>query len=196
MLTIKRSISYLSWHRCISKSIFLGFIRISIQLSLPWFFYGVVLLKQSQGRTKLAHWCIAMVGNVTAISFYIVTTRQPLQQRTLDPDHDDVIKWKHFPRYWPFVRGIHRSPVNSPHKGQWRGALMFSLMCARINSWVNNREAGDLRRYRHHYDVIVMQTRVWVRQWRFTYTSQLLGSLLLTSFNIKLCMGKWLPSSL
>ena len=71
--------------------------------------------------------------------------------------HDDVIKWKHFPRYWPFVRGIHRSPVNSPHKGQWRGALMFSLMCARINSWVNNREAGDLRRYRHHYDVIVMQ---------------------------------------
>ena len=23
--------------------------------------------------------------------------------------HDDVIKWKHFPRYWPFVRGIHRS---------------------------------------------------------------------------------------
>ena len=40
--------------------------------------------------------------------------------------HDDVIKWEHFPRYWPFVRGIHRSPVNSPHKGQWRGALMFS----------------------------------------------------------------------
>ena len=30
--------------------------------------------------------------------------------------HDDVIKWKHFPRYWPFVRGIHREPVNSPHK--------------------------------------------------------------------------------
>ena len=43
--------------------------------------------------------------------------------------HDYVIKWKHFPRYWPFVRGIHRSRVNSPHKGQWRGALMFSLIC-------------------------------------------------------------------
>ena len=70
--------------------------------------------------------------------------------------HDDVIKWKHFPRYWPFVRGIHRSPVNSPHKGQWRGALMFTLICARINGWVNNREAGDLRRYSTHYDVIVM----------------------------------------
>ena len=37
-------------------------------------------------------------------------------------NHDDVIKWKHFPPYWPFVRGIHRSPVNSPHKGQWWGA--------------------------------------------------------------------------
>ena len=48
-------------------------------------------------------------------------------------NHDDVIKWKHFPRYWPFVQGIHRSPVNSPHKGQWRGALMFSLICAWIN---------------------------------------------------------------
>ena len=70
--------------------------------------------------------------------------------------HDDVMKWKHFPRYWPFVRGIHRSPVNSPHKGQWRGALMFYLICAWINGWVNNREAGDLRRHRAHYDVIVM----------------------------------------
>ena len=71
-------------------------------------------------------------------------------------NHDDVIKWRHFPRYWPFVRGIHRSPVNSPHKGQWCGALMFTLICARINGWENNREAGDLRRYRTHYDVIVM----------------------------------------
>ena len=68
--------------------------------------------------------------------------------------HDDVIKWKHFPRYWPFVWGIHRWPVNSPHKGQWRGALMFSLICAWINGWVNNGEAGDLRRHRPHYDVI------------------------------------------
>ena len=72
--------------------------------------------------------------------------------------HDDVIKWKHFPRYWPFVRGIHRSPVNSPHTGQWRGALVFSLICAWINGWVNTREAGDLRRQRAHYDVTVMYT--------------------------------------
>ena len=47
-------------------------------------------------------------------------------------------------------------PVNSPQKGQRRGALMFSLICVWINGWVNNREAGDLRRHRAHYDVIVM----------------------------------------
>ena len=70
--------------------------------------------------------------------------------------HDDVINWKDFPRYWPFVRGIHRSPVNSPHKCQWRGALMFSVICVWINDWVNNRCAGDLRRHCAHYDVIVM----------------------------------------
>ena len=62
---------------------------------------------------------------------------------------------KKLPRYWPFVRGIHRSP-DSPHKGQWRGALMFSLICSWINGWVNNRETGDLRRHSAHSDVIVM----------------------------------------
>ena len=46
-----------------------------------------------------------------------------------------------------------------PHKGQLRGALMFSLISAWINGWVNNREAGDLRRHRAHYDVIVMYIR-------------------------------------
>ena len=69
---------------------------------------------------------------------------------------DDIIKWKHFPRNWPFVRGIHWSPVNSPYKGQWRGALMFSLICVWKNGWVNNCEAGDLRRYHAHYDVTIM----------------------------------------
>ena len=52
--------------------------------------------------------------------------------------------------------GSPRSPVNSPHKGQWRGALMFSLICVWINSWVNNREVGDLRCYRAQYDVILL----------------------------------------
>ena len=54
------------------------------------------------------------------------------------------------------ARGIHRSPVNSPCKGRWRGALIFSFICAWINGWVNNCKAGDLRRHRAHYDVTVM----------------------------------------
>ena len=55
-----------------------------------------------------------------------------------------------------FVLEIHRSPVNSPHKGQWRGALMFSLISTWINDWVNNRKTGYLTRHRAHYDVTVM----------------------------------------
>ena len=72
-------------------------------------------------------------------------------------------RWRHkleeFPRYWPFVRGIHRSPVDSPdspHKGQRRGALIFSLICAWTNDWANNRIAGDLLHRCAHYGVAVM----------------------------------------
>ena len=92
--------------------------------------------------------------------------------------HDNVIKWKHFPRYWPFVlRGIHRSPVNSPQKGQWRAALMFSLICTWINVWVNKFEASDLRHHRADYDVSVMQTQysfwvVWNWSWENTHPTK------------------------
>ena len=85
----------------------------------------------------------------------------------MQANHDDVMKWRQFPRCWPFVRGIHRSPVNSLHKGQWRAAFVFSLICVWINGWVNNREAGDLRYHRAHYDVIVMWMRgEWFRSVR------------------------------
>ena len=53
--------------------------------------------------------------------------------------HDEVIKWKHFPRYCPFVQGFD-----------------VSLICIWINGWVNNGDIGDLRRYGAHYDVTVM----------------------------------------
>ena len=56
-----------------------------------------------------------------------------------------------------------RSLVNSPHKGQWRAALMFSLICASINGWVNNREAGGLRRHLAHHDVIVINNILRIR---------------------------------
>ena len=71
----------------------------------------------------------------------------------------------HHPRYWPFVRGIHRSPVNSPHKGQWRGALMFSLFCKRLKKQWRHRWFETLSRplWRHC-------NAIWNSSWaRMTY---------------------------
>ena len=73
--------------------------------------------------------------------------------------------WRHqmetFSALLTFVRGIHRWPVNSPHKGQWRGALMFSLICTWANEGVNDQDAGDLRRHRAHYGATVMWWSFW-----------------------------------
>ena len=74
--------------------------------------------------------------------------------------HDDVIKWKHFPRYWPFVRGIHQWLVDFPHKVQWRRGLMFSLIYAWTYGWAINRNAGDFRRHRARYETTVMENDV------------------------------------
>ena len=71
--------------------------------------------------------------------------------------HATMARWRHqmetFSASLAICAGNHRSSVNSTHKGQWRGALMFSVICSWINGLVNNREAGDLRRHRPHYDV-------------------------------------------
>ena len=119
---------------------------------------------RSQGESNIRHF------NVTASSYdenaYSLVHQWSVQRkqdiitymalRKTGQIHDDAIKWKHFPFYWPFVWGIHQSPVNSSHKGQWCGTLMFSLICAWTNDWVNNRDAGDLGRHRDLYDVTVM----------------------------------------
>ena len=95
---------------------------------------------------------------------HFITTTPKLYTGEWYSIHDDIIKWKHFLPYWSFVWGIHRSPVNSPHKGQWRRALMFSLICTWINGWVNNGKAGDLRCHRAHDDVTVMW---WIKLIQF-----------------------------
>ena len=68
--------------------------------------------------------------------------------------HDDVIKWKYSPRYWSFVREIHRW---IPHTKAMTRSIDVSLICTWTNSWANNEDAGDLRRLRAHCDVIVME---------------------------------------
>ena len=81
--------------------------------------------------------------------------------------HISIAWWRHqmetFSALLAICAGNSPVPVNSSHKGQWRGALMFPLICVGINGWVNNREAGDLRRYRAHYDVIAMVFEVRVK---------------------------------
>ena len=92
------------------------------------------------------------VGVMTALEFSV------MKQNTW---------WRHqmetFSALLAVCAGNSRWPVNSPHKGQWPGALMFSLICAWINGWVNSGEAGDLRRHCAHYNVTVMRKQT-VRQ--------------------------------
>ena len=91
--------------------------------------------------------------------------------------HDAVIKWRHFPCYWPFVRGIHRSPVNSPHKGQWRGVLMFSLICVckplskQWWGWWFEMRSRPLWRHRNVYLIFRGWERMVVATWLPTRAS-------------------------
>ena len=114
---------------------------IMLSPSFPWQYISPTVRRQS------------LIFHFTMYSGIIITNRT----------HNDAIKWKHFPRYWPFVRRIHRSPVNSSHKVQWRGALMFSLICAWMNGWVNNRDAGGLRRH----DFTLIMTSLQCSRWCF-----------------------------
>ena len=85
------------------------------------------------------HFIFTQINNCLLISLQIQS--ETLMKENIKLSHDFVIKWKNFPRYWPFVRGIHRSPVNSPHKGQWRWALVFSLICA-LNKRLSKQSWG------------------------------------------------------
>ena len=91
--------------------------------------------KTSRGKQKL------VTGNNNELPWNTQTPRVYWNGGVCDtpssrlPYNNDVIRWKHYQHYWPFVRGIHWSPVDSPHKGQWRGALMFSLICARADNY-------------------------------------------------------------
>ena len=89
-----------------------------------------------------------------------------------------------------FLRGIHRSPVNSPQKGQWRGALTFSLICAGINGWANNGDAGDLRRHLAHYDVIAMLQENTITTERLS-DPQFTNIILISVYYNAICIYHW-----
>ena len=112
------------------------------------YLFVINLSKTCQGIQPLENW------GPTDKTDKMRPNRHLIGGPSLDPLHDDVIIWKHFPRYWPFVWGIHRSWW-IPRTKASDGALIFSLIC--LNGWVNNHEAGDLRCYRAYYDGTVME---------------------------------------
>ena len=128
------------------------------------------------------------------MEFYLIRMRHSIsccRILTTDCDtQDDVIKWKNVPRNWPFVRGIHRWPMNSPHKGQWRGALMFSLICVWMGDWVNNREAGDLRRHRAHNVVTVMILH-WNANFLLKFSSPTASEVVILVAGVIPVQGTW-----
>ena len=107
----------------------------------PWN-YLVSIFNWSDRQSSTLHWC-----NLAPLSIGMKT-------------RNSISWWRHQMETFSALLAI--CAGNSPHKGQWSGALMFSLICVRINDWVNNGEAGDLIRHRAHYDVIVMcANRLW-----------------------------------
>ena len=110
-------------------------------------------------RSHAAILFLSDVGcNPTHVIKYGRATRSTKQELygsnlVLRLSHDEVFKWKYFPCYWPFVRGIHRSPV-----AVTRNFGVFFYFYAWTNGWANNRCGGDLRCHRARYDVTVMNS--------------------------------------
>ena len=132
---------------------------------------------ESMSKGTLSHWWYAVAerkrsGSITVLQLMGPIPNFPCPLRNSTPQtssaltkmadphtsHDDVIKWKHFPRYWPFVqeftghRWIPRTKVSDMEL--W---CFLSMICAWTNGRVNNQDASDLRRHRAHCYVIVMQ---------------------------------------
>ena len=92
----------------------------------------------STWNTKaLLLYCIVSIRAADSLATQSASASITMSLTCFSWNHGDVIKWKHFPRYWPFTRGIHQSPMNSPHKGHWRGAIIFCLIC--LNKWLSKQ---------------------------------------------------------
>ena len=82
----------------------------------------------------------AMPSQITGLTIVYSIVYSGTDQRK-HQSSASLAKWKYFPRYW---RGIHRSPVNSLHKGQRRGALTFSLICHHASSLSSESESESV----------------------------------------------------
>ena len=135
----------------------------------PWWYHDVetlsTLLVCVWGRwTSLTKGLLIRASDIyLAVSINKLWNKQSTHHWFQTPGrsyHCNVFRswWRHqmeFSALLAICAGNSPATGEFPHKGQWRGALMFSLICT-WNGWVNNRAAGDLRRHRAHYDVTVM----------------------------------------
>ena len=101
------------------------------------------------------------IATASKKKFSLAAESEQILSHNNQPKLDGIIKWTHFLHYWSFVWGIHRSLVNSLHKGQWCRDLMFSLICPITNGWARNQDASDLRCHHAHYDVTVMKLLIY-----------------------------------
>ena len=121
----------------------------------------------------LVHCCDADISGYTMLSWIITSPchyqyhvilhtywkrmlSMMLKSNTIYFCHDDVIEWKHLPRYWSFVwefTGPRWIPLTKASDAE---LLCFLDLCMNKKVEKNNRHAGDLRRHRAHYDVTVM----------------------------------------
>ena len=125
-------------------------------------------------------WFVTSSFGASLANFTFVTNQNQIINFIIESKHDvpgilrsqallDTSANGNFFRVTGLLRGVHRSVLNSPRKGQWGGALMFSFISAWTNGWVNSRDAEDLRRRRAHYDDIFMPgaTRISQRMLHF-----------------------------
>ena len=187
----------LSWPQCVNKNwVLLYFMQHYLLKSwfrenflvIAYFFGPSTVMPDHQSGPTVHQFTKYYFDNWTLVQVmarYRQATSHYLSQcwpRSMLPY--DATWWRHqmetFSALLALCAGNSPVPVNSPHNGQWRGALMFALICIWINDWVNIREAGDLRRHRGHFDVNVITWPQWVNSSSpiAAYMRQWLGSAL------------------
>ena len=119
-------------------------------------------------------WCFRVRFGVKLVQVYY-----------LDLSWHNIAWWRHRmetfavtgPLCWEFTG----PPPPPPPPPPPRGTLMFSLICAWISGWANNRDAGDLRRHRAHYVVTVMGRKVSSRRLAFSNSDRRCGMKMIST---------------
>ena len=147
------------------------------------------------GHANLAIWVLVHTPTITSLAM-VQTQIAYCGSETITRN----TRWRHqveaFSAFLALCEGNHRSPVDFHHKGQRRGALMFSLICAWINGWVNDWDVGGLKRHRAYHDATVMGKSIaWIiKNWSGKVSRPRLGmwqcDVLSNNFRGKI-MARW-----